>query len=99
MLLCYVDGILSIVHDSHATLIALTSTFRLKDKKIDEPGIYLGAKLGKMDVNGVRCWTMSAEQYVIAFVQNVEDCLAKRGLCHQSKCYTPLASEIIQNLK
>ena len=97
--MCYVDGILSIVHDSHATLIALTSTFRLKDKKIDEPGIYLGAKLGKMDVNGVRCWTMSAEQYVIAFVQNVEDCLAKRGLCHQSKCYTPLASEIIQNLK
>ena len=93
MVLCYVDDILSMSHDPHATLIALTSTFKLKDDKIEEPEMYLGARLGKMDVDGVQCWTMSAEQYVTASVKNVEESLAKKGLRLPSKCYTPLATD------
>ena len=93
MVLCYVDDILSISHDPHSTLIALTSTFKLKDNKIEEPVIYLGAQLGKMKIEGIECWTMSAEKYVVASVKNVEESLIKKGLRLPTKCYTPLASD------
>ena len=93
MVLCYVDDILSISHQPHATLHALTNTFKLKDDKIEEPEMYLGAKLGKMTVDGVECWTMSAEQYVTASVTNVEEVLAKKGLRLPTKCYTPLPTD------
>ena len=93
MVLCYVDNILSISHDPHSTLIALTTTFKLKDDKIEAPEIYLGAQLGRMVVDEVECWTMSAEKYVDASVKNVEESLAKRGLRLPTKVYTPLASD------
>ncbi len=73
MVLCYVDDILSMSHDSHSTLIALTSVFKLKDDKIAEFDVYLGAQLGKMMVDQTECWTMSAEKYVNASVNNVEE--------------------------
>jgi hypothetical protein len=90
--LCYVDNILSMLHDPKSTLLALTSIFKLKDDKIEEPDIYPGAQLGRMIVNEVECWTMSAEKYVVASVKNVEESLPKRGLRLPTKCYTPLAS-------
>ena len=43
MVLCYVDDILSISHDPHATRTAITSAFKLKDDRIAEPDVYLGA--------------------------------------------------------
>jgi hypothetical protein len=66
MVLCYADDILSISHDPHSTLIALMSTFKLKDAKIEEPEIYLGAHFGKMVIERIEFWTMSAEKYVVA---------------------------------
>jgi Reverse transcriptase (RNA-dependent DNA polymerase) len=93
MVLCYVDDILSISDDPERSLLALTSTFKLKDDKIEEPEAYLGAKLDKMTVDGIECWTMSAEQYVNASVKNVEEALAKRGLRLPTKCYTPLPTD------
>jgi hypothetical protein len=92
MVLCYVDDILSISDDPKSTLLALTRTFKLKDDKIEPPDIYLGAQLDLMQVDDVYCWTMSAEKYVLSAVKNVEEALAKRGLCLPSKCYTPLPS-------
>ena len=64
--------------------------FKLKNDKIAEPDIYLGAQLGKMVVDGHECWTMSAEKYVLASVRNVEEALEKKGLRLPTKCYTPL---------
>ena len=93
MVLCCADDILSISHDPHATLTALTSTFKLKDDKIAKPDVYLGAQLGKMVVDEVKCWKMSAEKYVNASVKNVEERLAKKGLCSPTKCYTSLSSD------
>jgi hypothetical protein len=93
MVLCYVDDILSISHDPESTLRSLTGIFKLKDDKIEEPDMYLGAQLGKIIVDGFECWTMSAEKYVLASVKNIEDVLAKRGLRLPTKCYTPLASD------
>ena len=90
LILCYVDDILSISADPTDSLRGLQSTFKLKDDKIEVPEIYLGAELGRMQVDGQWCWTMSAEKYVSASVKNVEDALAKKGLRLPSKCYTPL---------
>ncbi len=77
--------------DQHNNLVGLNG--KTCHDKIEEPDMYLGAKLGKLDVDMVQCWTMSAEQYVSASVKNVEESLAKRGLRLPSKCYNPLASD------
>ena len=55
MVLCYADDILSISHDPEATLRSLTVVFKLKDDKVKEPNMYLGAQLGKMNINGFDC--------------------------------------------
>jgi hypothetical protein len=93
LVLCYVDDVLAISMDPETTLNALKTTFTLKDNKIEPPEMYLGAQLGKLDVDGVSCWTMSAEKYVTAAVKNVEEALSKRGLRLPSKCYTPLPTD------
>ncbi len=71
----------------------LTRTFKLKDDKIEPPEIYLGAQLRLMQVDDVKCWTMSAEMYVNSAVKNVEEALSKKGLQLPTKCYTPLSSD------
>ena len=99
MVLCYVDDILSVSHDPHSTLIALTTTFKLKDDKIEPPEIYLGAQLGKMTVGNVECWTMSADKYVNESVKNVEEGLKKLGLRLPTKVNTPLPSDYRSELE
>ena len=100
MVLCYyVDDILAMSDDPKSTLTALTSVFKLKDDKIEDPDLYLGAQLGKIDVDGVECWTMSAEKYVDASVTNVEESLAKKGLRLPGKVWTPLPPIINLNLR
>jgi hypothetical protein len=65
----------------------------LKDDKIAEPDVYLGATLSKMKLaNGKECWTMSPEQYVKAAVTNVEEDLKRQGKRLPSKCPTPFTS-------
>jgi hypothetical protein len=66
----------------------------IKDDKIAEPDVYLGATLAKMALeNGKTCWSMSAEQeYVKAAVSNVEESLAKSGRRHPPRCVTPFSS-------
>jgi hypothetical protein len=49
--------------------------------------------IGQMDVDGIQCWTMSAEKYVAESVKTVEEALAKKGLRLPSKCYTPLSTD------
>jgi hypothetical protein len=67
--------------------------FKLKDDKIAEPDVYLGATLSKMKLaNGKECWTMSPEQYVKAAVTNVEEDLKRQGKRLPSKCPTPFTS-------
>ena len=85
MVLCYVDDILLLSENPKATLAGLQGTFKLKDNKIEEPDMYLGGQLGKMQV-----WTVLAEKYVSASVKNVEEALAKKGQRLPSKLYSPL---------
>ena len=47
-----------------ATLRGLQSVFNLRDDTIAEPDICLGAQLGKMNVDGHACWSMSADNWL-----------------------------------
>jgi hypothetical protein len=73
LVLCCVDDVLAISMDPESTLNALKTSFTLKDNKVEPPEMYLGAQLGKLDVDGVSCWTMSAGKYVTTAVKNVKE--------------------------
>jgi hypothetical protein len=54
--LCYVDKIHAISDNLlKATLLDLTSVFKLKYDKIEPPDVYLGAHLAKMFVGDAEC--------------------------------------------
>ena len=90
-ILCYVDDVLCINHDPKRTLKQIQAKFKLKDDKMEEPELYLGAELSKMDnEHGDECWAMSSDKYCASMVKNVEENLAKKGLRLPSKCTTPL---------
>lgn len=90
--LCYVDDVLSISHQPEKTLKGIQSKFKLKDDKMEEPEIYLGAELSRMDnLEGESCWAMSSDKYCAAMVKNVEVSLEKKGLRLPSRCITPLS--------
>ena len=76
-ILCYVDDVLCISADPKKSMRRVQEDFKLKDNKIAEPDVYLGATIGKVSLdNGKTCWTMLPEQYVKAAVTNVEEDLA-----------------------
>jgi hypothetical protein len=84
----------------------IQADFKLKDDKIAEPEMYLGATLAKMMMDdGKWCWTMSPEAYVKAAVVNVEETLAKEGRRLPGKCVTPFScnyapwTEVTEELK
>jgi hypothetical protein len=64
-ILCYVDDILSIAHNAEDVLRWLNKYFMSKPGSLDDPDIYLGAKLKKMKLpNGVEAWATSPARYV-----------------------------------
>ena len=59
MILCYVDDVLSILHDTTKTMKGIQHKFKLKDDNIVEPENYLRTGLSKMvTANGRKCWYM-----------------------------------------
>ena len=47
--LTYVDDVLCVSHDPMSTMKGIQEKFKLKDDKIEEPDVYLGASLSKMN--------------------------------------------------
>ncbi len=93
LILCYVDDVLCIHEDPTIALKQIATRFKLKKDKMDEPDVYLGAELSKMEnEDGDLCWAMSSEKYCTAFIANVNESLAKKGLRLPTKCITPLCS-------
>jgi hypothetical protein len=93
-ILCYVDDVRCILHNSMKSMKRIQEDFKLKDNKIAEPDVYLGASLAKMTLeNGKTCWMMSPELYVKATVTNDEESLAKDGKRLESRCVTPFSSK------
>jgi hypothetical protein len=88
-ILCYVDNVRCIPADPKKSMQRIQEDFKLKDNKMAEPDVSLGATTAKMSLNnGEMCWTMSPEQYVKAAVTNVEEDLAKHGKRLPAKCMT-----------
>ena len=80
-MLCYVNDISCIHHDSDFLFQCLHQSFPLKPGYVD-PDMYLGAKLHKMRMNnGVWVWAMSATKYVHEAVRNCEVHLAANYRC------------------
>ena len=92
-ILCYVDDVICVSNNPTQTLQALQKYFKLKEDKIEQPDMYLGAEIGKMQSEGGEFWTMSGEKYVKSAVKNLEDVLATRGHRLPSKCETPLSNK------
>ena len=91
MILCYVNDVLSILHDAMKTMKGIQHKFKLKDDKIAEPENYLGTGLSKMVTSNVRtCCSMSPEKYCKAAVLNVELKLSEEGKRLPTKFKTPL---------
>lgn len=76
-ILLYVDDILSISTKAKEILESMQGgTIRYKNNKIEEPDIYLGAKLAKKkNKNGIQCWTITSLDYVKAAINTVEEAL------------------------
>ena len=93
LILCYVDDLLCIHEEPTKALTQIAAKFKLKDDKMDEPDMYLGGSLSKIDnVEGHECWAMSSDKYCAAMVTNIEETMNKKGVRLQSKCVTPLRS-------
>ena len=104
--LTYVDDVLCISNNPKDTMDGIQNKFKLKDDKIEEPSVYLGASLTKMtNINKDECWAMSSDPYCQAAVKNLETTLAKKNLRLPSKCLTPLSNgyrpemDVTQELK
>ena len=64
-ILCYVDDIMVIHHDARPILDRIDNSLKLKESSVDEPDIYLGAKLKKVQMeNDFCCWSISPSKYV-----------------------------------
>ena len=86
----YVDDILALSCDARAILEEIRSTFKFKDDKIESPAYYLGAKLQKKPINGIKCWTIPSQDYVKAAVKNVEETIKKGRKLPTTNVDTPM---------
>ena len=72
MVLVHVDNILCLSHNPRFILNTIRKFYVIKDNEIGPPSQYVGANIGKIQVgNGSECWAMSAEDYVLASLDNV----------------------------
>ena len=56
MILCYVDDVLTVSHDTMKNMNGIRANFTFKDDMVEKPDIYLGASLDKMSTaDGVEC--------------------------------------------
>lgn len=97
-ILMYVDNIIAISIDPKAILSNFEQDFKFKNDKVEEPTIYLGARLEPRKINDHECWTMTSVDYVKAAVANVEEKLAKTGKKLPSKVPTPMTLNYVPEL-
>ena len=92
------DGSLAISDDVIAALDWMDKFFIMKKGSIGDPGIYLGSKMRKVQLdNGVFAWGMSPAKYVQEAVRNVEEHLTKeyRGRKLPKRATAPCPSKYV----
>ena len=98
-ILIYVDDILCLSHQADKIMDTIGKLYRLKTdpktgKAYDKPDRYLGAKIEEYQFEDdlKSYWSISAGQYVLEAVKNVEAELAKVGRKLNSRACGPLAN-------
>ena len=94
-ILMYVDDILAISERAKELLDDIQKKDRVKFKngKIAEPEMYLGARLCKKELNGIKCWTISSTEYLSSIVKNVETYIKDSKYVLPKKPRTPMCNE------
>ena len=78
--LLYVDDCLVVSEHGEDILIEeIGNYFKLKEKSIRLPDVYLGGKMRRVKLeNGSKAWSFSSSQYVVEALNNVEAYLARK---------------------
>jgi hypothetical protein len=67
--------------------------------KIETPEFYLGAKLQEKPINGIRCWTITSQDYVKATVKHVEEATKNTSRSIPTKnVETPMSTTYVPEL-
>ena len=75
--LVYVDDVIRLHHDPDTFMNRLSEVYRLKDGSVGEPDRYLGANIGKVQLDdGSVSWSMTSREYFTNVIQNLEDTIA-----------------------
>jgi hypothetical protein len=78
-ILCYVDDILVIHHDSMSVLNQINEYLPLKSTSVGDPDIYLGATLKETRLpNGIWAWGLSPSRYINQAVKNCQTHLTEK---------------------
>ena len=77
-ILCYVDDILVVHHDARPMLDCIDKFMKLNEGSVDDPDIYLGARLKKVQISqDVWVWSLSPSKYVQEAVRHFQKHLKK----------------------
>ena len=97
--LLYVDDAMCIHHDAATVLDNIDTFFKFKPGSIDEPDIYLGAKLRRVKLpNLVEAWAISPSKYIQEAVRNIKGHLEKIGRKLPKKASAPLPRDYVPEL-
>ena len=92
--LLYVDDCL-VVSDHGEKMLReeIGKYFKLKEKSIGPPDVYLGGKMRRVNLeNGSKTWAFSSSQYVVEAVKNVEAYLARKEKKLNAKAGAPISN-------
>ena len=94
LVLLYVDDCLTIGENALEQLNQIDKYFPMKPSSIGPPKIYLGAKIGQIELkNGVKAFYFSMLQYVQEAIRNVEKHMAQRNLALIKKASIPITTD------
>jgi hypothetical protein len=97
--MCYVDDILAISMEATAVLESLKSQkIKFKNDKIEEPEMYLGAKLQKKIINGKAAWTITSVEYIKAAIDTIRGSIKGTKWKIPGTAKTPMQSSFVPEL-
>jgi hypothetical protein len=90
-ILVYVDDLLIISHQADSLLHVFENHYKYRLKDVGPPKRYLGATIERIDVDGMKTWSMSAREYLEKAIPVIEEHFGT--LKQNNKITTPLPKE------
>ena len=92
-ILLYVDDTLAVSEHPKEQLLEIDKYFKFKPNSIEEPKIYLGAKLSKEELpNGAVGWGISSSKYIQESISSLERKLQEKGLQLRNNLKAPITT-------